>query len=130
MRQSIRKKQAGTGILLRVGDGGSPEQFHTIGELTALGKPGLEERIKEFGRRVQAGQQVTTADFWFLAGIPVLERLAKLRDDSKNALAWLQAPERKGSTEYHAAINREIVGALWCSEVSSGTRQPTSERAN
>jgi hypothetical protein len=48
MADTGRKKlRVGSGVVLKVGDGGSPEQFHPLGELIDFGTPGLKSALND-----------------------------------------------------------------------------------
>lgn len=108
-----RKKQnIASGVVLKIGDGGSPEQFHPIGELIDFGTPGFKGRVEELVRKVDGGKQLTTEDFWALTGNPVSARIMRIAESARDTLNWLRTVEQKGSREHHAVVNRAIVEGL------------------
>lgn len=109
---SRKKQTVGSGALLLMGDGGSPEQFNPIGELIDFGTPGFQGRVEELVRKVEGGKQLTTEDFWALTGTPVSARVMRIAESARDTLNWLRSAEKKGSREHHALVNRHIVEAL------------------
>ena len=107
-----RKKQnIASGVVLKIGDGGSPEQFHPIGESIDFGTPGFKGRVEELVRKVDGGKQLTTEDFWALTGTPVSARIMRIAESARDTLNRLRS-EKKGSREHHAVVNRAVVEAL------------------
>src|SRR3972149_4797442 len=100
-----KKRNIASGVVLKIGDGGSPEKFHPIGELSDFGTPGFKGRVEELVRKVEGGKQLTTEDFWALTGTPVSARVMRIAESARDTLNRLRSG-KKGSREHHAVVNR------------------------